>query len=211
MADRSERCEGGQDADPVGDACGGIVPVVIDTVAQLVERLAPLVTSSTVIVYVGNDLRGDDAAGPMIALGLLDAVPWRVFDARNAPESFLGKIVDCKPDTVVLIDALDFDAHAGAIALFDARLAEGHGPSTHGPAPVAFLDALAMMHPASMWILGIQAERVAIGDEPCASVRNAVATVVEAFRTLAEPDRGEGEGMGRQVRRQDGRDPEGRR
>lgn len=158
----------------------------IDTVEHLVEHLAEVVTPRCAIVCVGNDLCGDDGAGVAIARRIQEAVPWDVFDVRTVPESFLMKIVGCEPDTVLLIDALHFDAAPGAVELFDAEQITGQGPSTHGPAPLAFLDVLEMMRPCRRAILGIQARRVEFGDEMSPPVGRAVDLVVEALLKLAE-------------------------
>lgn len=163
-----------------GSPSGGI-----DTVEHLVEHLAEVVTPTTVIVCVGNDLCGDDGAGVAVAGRLKDAVPWKVYDTQTVPESFLMKIVADKPASVVLVDALNFGASPGAVELIEADGITGQGPSTHGPAPLAFLEILQMMHPCRSAVLGIQPLRGDVGDELSEPVCKAVEMIVEAFTKLA--------------------------
>jgi len=158
----------------------------VDSAERLAEQLANVLTPSSAIVCVGNQLRGDDGAGAAVAGKLGADMPWRVFDTQTAPESFLMKIAAGKPESVVLIDALDFGAAPGAIELFEPDRIEGASPSTHGPAPLAFLDVLKMIHPCRCAVLGIQAQHVDFGNPMGEPVKAAVSRIVQAFRTLAD-------------------------
>lgn len=157
-----------------------------DEEAEALERgLADLLGESTVIVCVGNDLCGDDGAGPAVAEALGETVPWPVVNAQTAPESFLGKIVAHRPRSVVVIDATDFGAAPGTVRRVGGDDVAGQGPSTHGPAPRAFLDALQMMHSCRTAVVGIQPRRTDPGSEMTPAVRDAVERVVGAIRNLA--------------------------
>ena len=157
------------------------------TAEHLAEHLAEIITPGSVIVCVGHTLCGDDGAGTAIAKKLARAdVPWRVFDTQTVPESFLMKIVAARPESVVLVDALHFGAEHGAVELIQTDNLTGQGPSTHGPAPLAFLDILKMMHPCPQAVLGIQPQSVEFGTEITEPVAEAVDMVVRAFQLLAE-------------------------
>ena len=162
-------------------------PVPPQDVEDLARRLGTIVTGNTAIVCVGSDLRGDDAAGVEIARRLSGTVPWPVYDTRNAPENFLTKIAAHKPQTVLLVDALHFDAEPGRVRLFrpDELSSAGQGPSTHGPAPLAFLEMLNAAHPCSCVVLGIQPEHIDLDAALSPPVRRAIDIVVEAFQVLA--------------------------
>jgi len=155
------------------------------TARELADALSPIVTDSTVIVCVGNSLVGDDGAGVAVAERLAGAVPWRVFDAQTVPESFLMKIVELRPDSLVLVDALEMDASPGTLRLLGSRRIAGQSPSTHGPAPVLFLDLVNRLHPCRRVVLGIQPKAGVFGTGLSAPVSAAVDTVVEAFHLLA--------------------------
>jgi len=160
----------------------------IDTVEHLAEHLAEVMDSESVIICVGNDLCGDDGAGVAVAEKLeklADSVPWRVFNTQTVPESFLMKIVGAKPSSVVLVDALNFGAEPGAVELIEAADVTGQGPSTHGPAPLAFLDVLQLFHPCRQAVLGIQAESTEVGEPITEPVSRAVDMVVRAFQAVA--------------------------
>ena len=153
---------------------------------HLASLLADLAGPGLVIVCVGNELRGDDAAGTALAEELARRhLPWPVHDTRTAPESFVMKIVQQVPESVIVIDTLDFGAAPGNVALFEPDEMGGLGPSTHGPAPVAFLKVLGMMHACRRAVLGIQPLSTEFGRELSSPVRRAVDMIAEALATLA--------------------------
>ena len=161
-------------------------PGDIETVKQLVEKLTEILTPSSVIVCVGNTLRGDDGAGMAVGLRIRDIVPWKVYRTQTVPENFLMKIVDSAPESVVLIDAFDFGAAAGAMRLFENHDIAGQGPSTHGPAPLAFLDVLKQMHPCRCVVLGIQPEQTGFHQKLSDPVSEGVDQAVRVFEHLAK-------------------------
>jgi len=164
----------------------GHAPPGVETAASLVGRLASLVAPSSVIVCVGDEMRGDDGAGPAVAKELSGTVPWTVLDAQNAPENFLMKVVAAKPESVVLIDALHFGGRPGAIRVIRPGDLAGCGPSTHGPAPLTFFEALNAMHPCRRAVVGIQPRSTELGAPACGAVKQGVRVVVGAFRELAQ-------------------------
>ena len=130
---------------------------------ELAEQLSNIVADNPAIVCVGNDLCGDDA------------------------ENVLMKIVAQAPTSLLLIDALHFAAEPGAIRLFLPEDLTGQGPSTHGPAPLAFLDMLRALHPCPCTVLGIQPQRLDLDTPPSAPVQHAIDTIVHALHRLACP------------------------
>ena len=170
-------------------AAGGTAPQDphggIDTVEHLVEHLAEFADPSLIVVAIGNELCGDDGAGPAVAKALAGTVPWEVLDAQTVPESFLMRIVNRRPATVVLVDAVDFRARPGAVDVVAASQPTGQGPSTHGPAPLAFLELLGMMHRCRSAVVAIQPRQTAPGEPLSAEVARAIDLVVKAFQALA--------------------------
>lgn len=169
------------DSDQAGENRAGI-----RTVEHLVEHLREYVSDSMAIVCVGNELRGDDGAALAVANSLAGTVPWNLYDTQGVPESFLMKIAANKPDPVILVDALDFGAEPGAIELIESNALAGQGPSTHGPAPLAFLEILEMFHPCRDVVLGIQPKATEFGSQISRPVADAIDRIIRAFRILAK-------------------------
>ena len=162
------------DADPAGHLA-----------EHLAERLAEFMAPSTAIVCIGNDLCGDDGAGVEVARQLAGTVGWRIFNAQMVPESFLMKIVDQKPASLVLVDAVHMAAPPGTVRMLQADQIGAHSPSTHGPAPLAFLEMLAMLHACPCAVMAIQPKQCGFDQPLSEPVRQGVDRVVRAFQLLS--------------------------
>lgn len=161
---------------------------IVATAEELAAQLAGLLDPTSVIICVGDEMRGDDGAGPAAAKALVGTVSWPVIDAHNAPENFLMKVVEAEPRSVVLVDAIHFDESPGAVRLIEPKDLSGHGPSTHGPAPVTFLEVLNAMHPCRQVVLGIQPGGTELGSSISQPVKAGITLVIEAFRSAAARD-----------------------
>ena len=172
-------------------SCADDAPAPMDPYEHLIVHLKEIICPSMVIVCVGNDLCGDDGAGPTLARTLPKTIPWTVFDTGTVPESFLMKIAQAKPESLLLIDALDFGAAPGEVEFFMSDDITGQGPSTHGPAPLAFLEVLQMIHPCRNAVLGIQPKDNTIGSSLSKPVAQAVDMIARAIQAMAaEADHG---------------------
>ena len=86
----------------------------------MIGLLKARLKNKVMVLGVGNTLRGDDAAGPLLAQRLKDKVSFLVWDAGVAPENYLGKIIKEKPDNLIIIDAADFSGRPGEFKVFEA-------------------------------------------------------------------------------------------
>lgn len=66
-----------------------------------------------VLMGVGNDMRGDDAAGVEIARKLAGASDWAALDCGTVPEDFTGIVRRENPESVVLVDAAEMGLAPG--------------------------------------------------------------------------------------------------
>jgi hydrogenase maturation protease len=88
------------------------------------------------IIGVGNITRGDDAAGVMVAQGLLSTVASReeralVVPAGEVPENYTGTVRAFGADLVVLIDAAGAGRRPGSIFIVDRAAIADDDVSTH--------------------------------------------------------------------------------
>src|SRR5574342_1429847 len=95
------------------------------------ELKARLEGKRVLILGVGNRLRGDDAAGPLLVEHLQGKVDIPLIDAGDVPENYLGPIEESGADLVLIIDATDMDADAGAIGIFNIDQVQDKSVSTH--------------------------------------------------------------------------------
>ncbi|MDD4894146.1 MAG: hydrogenase maturation peptidase HycI [Candidatus Omnitrophica bacterium] len=117
------------------------------------------------ILAIGSELRGDDAAGMLVAKHLDKAccnikkeAKFKVFFGDTAPENLTGEIKRFKPTHLVIIDSADFNDKPGAVKLIDADKIDGFSSCTHS-LPIKILRAYL--------INCIGCEIIIIGIQPC--------------------------------------------
>ncbi len=54
-----------------------------------------------------------------------------VIDAQDVPENYLLRVVNQRPDTILLIDSVDMDSAPGSVAFLDRDQMADYWPSTH--------------------------------------------------------------------------------
>jgi len=144
--------------------------------ASDLDRLPEHLVGRVCVVGIGNRLAGDDGAGSAVAEALAGRVPGCVIDAGIAPENHVGPIVRDEPDTILLIDAVDFGGEPGSVRFIDVRSLAEAGLSTHAMSLRMFHDYLCARSPARALLLGIQPGQLRLG----AALSEEVAGSVEA-------------------------------
>jgi hydrogenase maturation protease HycI len=86
---------------------------------QTLARLSPDKTPRVALMGVGHELRGDDAAGVLVARALQPIFEKSetilVVDGGHAPENQTGRLRRFAPDVVLLVDAADMAEPAGTV------------------------------------------------------------------------------------------------
>ena len=135
-----------------------------------------MVSSNDIIITLGNKFRGDDGAGSLFGNIIRGHVPWEVFDGGDAPENITGLVLKSRPETILIVDAMDFSGSPGDFKLVTSDELGSFGVSTHGTLKL-FVDYLKMMTGAKLHILGFQPQRLGleykISPEVSKSVRKA--------------------------------------
>lgn len=152
---------------------------------QLLEQLNKLCGSSTVIVGIGNTLKGDDGVGPMVCEQLAGRVSAEVINAGTVPENYIRKIIKKAPQYLLVIDAIDFGASAGAIKIFKPEKLNSHIISTHALSPRLFVDMVCAHSQVDVYFIGIQPAQMQLGEPLSEQVKEAsqrlIDTIVEIF------------------------------
>lgn len=141
------------------------------------------------IIGCGNEHRGDDAAGPLVARRL------RELGVRAREESGEGlALIESWSGAahVILIDAVITGAPAGTVTVFDPRLGPvPHTPraSTHsfGVAEAIELARTLDRLPPALEIYGIEANQFEAGSEPSPEVLAAVERVAQEVLQCTNP------------------------
>lgn len=127
-----------------------------------------------VVVGVGNRLRGDDAAGPLLARRLARRCAVACVDAGSALENHLGAIIRRRPDTVLLVDAVHLGRSPGQWEFLDPGRIEEQGLSTHDLSLRLCLEYLGWNIDGAVFLLGLQPRSVRFGGGLSGPVRRSL-------------------------------------
>jgi hydrogenase maturation protease HycI len=135
-----------------------------------------------VVVGVGSEMRGDDAAGMKVVRrlrGALKSPNVLLIEGSVAPENFTSQIRRFKPSHVILIDATDFGAEPGEVVLAEPDAITGQSVSTH-TIPLSILAKyLQEQMKAKIALLGIQPARAHMGARMSGAVNDSIKLVEE--------------------------------
>lgn len=109
---------------------------------------------------IGNLLRKDDGAGVYISNNITPRDNISALTAEVSIENYIGKINSLAPDLLVIIDAVDMGAKPGAHKLLDISDIQDTTFNTHNIS----LKRIADFFPMQIMILGIQPEKIDIGE-----------------------------------------------
>ncbi len=108
-----------------------------ESIDDLIDTLSDFLFNphECVILFMGNDLRGDDGAGIVIGKEIIELfsdtpIRERLMLVYNVPVNFLGKIINKKPKRILMVDAIDIDQDAGTIALLSPEIIKNTNSTT---------------------------------------------------------------------------------
>lgn len=143
----------------------------------------PILNGKTVIVGIGNPLRGDDGFGPALIGRLQGKVDLICIDAGSAPENYVGRIVREEPDTILLADVAHLDLNPGQYRILRPPEILKCGLTTHDMSSRMLIDYLQNQTQANIMMLGVQPQHVSLGEPMSECVTE---TLTEVERLIQE-------------------------
>ena len=150
---------------------------------QPFEQLNKLRGSKAIILGIGNLLKADDGAGPLVCEQLSGKVSAELIDAGTVPENYIQPIIKKAPQNLLIIDAIDFGGRAGAIKIFKPEDLRSLIISTHTLSPRIFVDMIRKETKVDVYFIGIQPAQTQLGQPMSGQVSMAVQRL---SRTLSE-------------------------
>ena len=150
-------------------------------ITSQLTQLKNLKGGRVVIVGIGNDLKGDDGAGPFVCRLLTGKTCVDVVDTGSAPENYIQYIIRKKPTCIVIVDAVDFGEEAGRIKIFKTGELNSAAVSTHSPSPGLFIDMICAQTKADVDFVGIQPSQLHLGEGLSAEVDSACRLLAETL------------------------------
>jgi hydrogenase 3 maturation protease len=143
------------------------------------------------ILGVGSELRGDDAAGVLIAdalskecFNIETQVALRIFNGATAPENLTGEIKKFKPTHLVIIDSANMDKLAGAVQVINMGRVGGFSFCTHNLPIKILTDYLIKSIGCKVTLIGIQPKKLLFAAPPSREVRKSVKYIVETIKDI---------------------------
>jgi hydrogenase 3 maturation protease len=131
---------------------------------ELENRLRHIIRGKTVIVGIGNPLRGDDGFGPALIGRLQGRISPVCIDAGNAPENYLGRIAREEPDIILLVDVAQLDLEPGQYGILQPEEILKCGLTTHDMSSRMLIDFLQGQTLASIFMLAVQPQNISLGE-----------------------------------------------
>jgi len=163
---------------------------MLDVLNQMsaLEELRHILSQSpdtkTVIVCIGNTLKGDDGAAIELYQKLAGKIKAELFDAGTVPENYIQRIIKIKPQMIILIDAVDFGGPAGQLKVFAPEQIPEIAASTHVMSLRLFSDILKREINSKIFLAGIQPAQLDLGTPLSDSVSQTVTELAELFIEL---------------------------
>ncbi len=155
---------------------------------QLFEQLNKLRGSKTVIIGIGNILKGDDGLGPLVCQQLRHAkVCAELIDAGTVPENYIQPVIKKAPQNLLIIDAIDFGASPGTISILKPEQLNSSVFSTHALSPRLFIDVIHRQADVDVYIIGIQPAQIQLGQPVSAPVSKAIQLLIDSLSKIFPP------------------------
>ena len=158
----------------------------MEIVSSIKERLK----GTIVILGMGNMIKGDDGAGPHLIERLrvknLRPKNQKLFllDVGEVPENYLEKIVQYRPHTILLVDAVNFGGEPGAIRIFEPSDVEDVKVSTHCSSLALIIKYLENQTNSDIFFIGIQPKELRIGVKLSDEVSLALEEIANFLQSL---------------------------
>lgn len=143
--------------------------------SDLESLLKTIKPSDTVLVGIGNTLKGDDGAGSILAerLRMLYTTP-AVQDAGSVPENYIGKVITFNKPVLIFIDVLDFKGMPGEVKIFSMDEIYDGNVATHSFSIGFLADLIRSEINCTCYLLGIQPVSMKMGDTLSEPVQTAL-------------------------------------
>ena len=166
---------------------------------MLRDDLKARLKGTVLVVGIGNTLRGDDGFGPRMIERLEGKVSARLLDVGEVPESYLGRVLEQKARTILVLDAADIGEAAGTATILEGDDLAGCNVSTHQMPLELFFRFVRENSQADVFALGVQPKQISLGSEMSPEVETTAGILSEVLIELLREAPAQLSGASRQV------------
>ena len=156
------------------------------------DQLRTDLSGRVVLFGIGNRMKGDDGVGSFVVERLANRLDATCVDGGVAPENHLEKVAAEQPDTILLIDAVDFDGTPGEIRILQPSDLTKLAVSTHAMSLNMVADYLMARGCGCVLLAAIQPSGMKLGQELSPHTKAAADRLESILRELL----GKGENRG---------------
>jgi hydrogenase maturation protease len=129
---------------------------------------------------VGNVLKQDDGVGVYISEKIKQSQNIQALTVEVSIENYIGKINSLQPDSLILIDAMDFARKPGYFNLLPIEKVNGYTTNTHNNT----LDKVSELFNSQVYILGLQPKTVSFGEGLTRELKYSADSVISEINGL---------------------------
>jgi hydrogenase 3 maturation protease len=143
-----------------------------------------------IFLCIGNDMRGDDAVGPLLA-GKLEEIYKNeqdilVINAETVPENYTGLIRRETPSHIIFVDAVEMMKKPGTIKLVQSNEIANYSISTHAM-PLSFMiKYLESFTDAKKLLIGIQPKNIEMHHPVSSEVKASIDKLTKIIQNSLE-------------------------
>lgn len=156
----------------------------------LEQELTRFIVNHGKIIFlcIGNDMRGDDSAGPLIAGKLEELLKENrdiiVIDAGTVPENYTGIVRQENPSHIIFVDAVEMNSDPGSIRLVKSDEIANYSISTHAM-PLSFMiKYLESFSKAKIILIGIQPKYLEMSNNVSLEVLNGIENIMNIMKNI---------------------------
>jgi len=132
----------------------------------------------TIVLGVGNEMKGDDALGKYVFDRL--ETESKIF-CSTMPENYIKTIKPMAPDMILIVDAADFGKEPGEIGFATSEQLQGSGTNTHS---MSFILFAKMLPESRLCVLGVQPKSLEFGNSMSDIVKKGGDEIVAALNSI---------------------------
>ena len=153
---------------------------------ELKENLLNILKGKTVVFGVGNVLKGDDGAGPVLTEKIRRLPNFLCINGEEIPENYTGDIILEKPDTLLIIDAINIGSEPGDVFILrPEQLKDDCSDAHHIPLKVLILYLQNYIE-SDIYILGIQPKPLSYSEQLSEEVSESISALEKIFKDISE-------------------------
>ncbi|RKY31649.1 MAG: hydrogenase maturation peptidase HycI [Candidatus Omnitrophota bacterium] len=147
---------------------------------KLYKEIGEILKKRSVIVGIGDKLKGDDGAGVFLTEKLRDFENdnLKIVIAEKNPENFLGDIKNFNPEVILFVDAVDLNSSPGDMKILNKEDLLFTGLTTHSFPLKLIFEYLENETNSKILLLGIQPKRISFCEGLSDEVKKSVEKIL---------------------------------